>query len=105
MLKRYQVLLPEWLEEHVRNIADRFDLSFSEVIRGEICFAILVAIGLSHPDYKPDIKPDEIISYTKEFEKDEMKREDLHRHLSKLYFETRKAMEYWLKKNKTSKKK
>lgn len=105
MLKRYQVLLPDWLEEHVRYIADRFDLSFSEVIRGEICFATLVAVRLLYPEYKPDIKPDEIISHTKEFEKNEMNREDLHRHLSKLYFETRKAIEYLLEKEKTSKKK
>ena len=105
MLKRYQVLLPEWLEEHVRYISDRFDLSFSEVIRGEICFATLVAIRLLHPEYKPDMTPDEIISQTKKVEKDELKREDLHRHLSKLYFETRKAIEYWLEKDQTRKKK
>lgn len=105
MLIRYQVLLPDWLEEHVKYIADRFDLSFSEVIRGEICFATLVAIRLLHPEYKPDIKPDEIISLTKNYEKEEMKREDLHRHLSKLYFETRKAIEYWIEKDKKSEKK
>ena len=41
MLKRYQVLLPDWLEDNIKEIAEIFDLSFSEIIRLELCFAIL----------------------------------------------------------------
>ncbi len=41
MLKRYQVLLPDWLEDYVKLLADKYDLSFSEIIRTIICNWIL----------------------------------------------------------------
>lgn len=44
MLKRYQVLLPDWMEEYIKYLVDKYDLSFSEVIRGEICIAILCTV-------------------------------------------------------------
>lgn len=62
MLKRYQVLLPDWLEEHVKFLADKYDLSFSEIIRGEICFSTLSAVMHLFPEYKPGMTPEIILS-------------------------------------------
>jgi hypothetical protein len=94
MLKKYQVFLHEWLEEHVKYLADKFDLSFSEMIRGQICFSTLTAVDYLYPEYKPDITVEEILEKFKEQDKNVLTREDMQRALSKIYFETRKAIEY-----------
>ena len=60
MLKKYQVLLPDWLEEHVKFLAIKYDLSFSEIIRGEICYTTLSAIMHRHPEYKPKLPPEKM---------------------------------------------
>jgi len=105
MLKRYQVLLPEWVEEHIKYLADRYDLSFSEIIRGEICFSTLTAVMFLFPEYKPDLVPEQVLGQLREQNKDNLDREEMHRILSKLYFECRKAIDYWQEKNKKTKKK
>jgi len=105
MLKKYQVLLLEWLEEHVKYLADKYDLSFSEMIRGQICFSTLTAVGYLYPEYKPDITVKEILEKFKEQDKNVLTREDMHRALSKIYFETGKAIEYWKEREKAQKKK
>jgi hypothetical protein len=94
MLKRYQVLLPDWLEENIQYFADKFDLSFSEAIRAEICSAILATVPKQFPEYKPGLSHDDIVKMMREETYDEMRREDVHRILSKIYFEARKATEY-----------
>ena len=86
MLKKYQVLLHEWLEEHVKYLADRYDLSFSEMIRGQICLSTLTAVEYLYPEYKPDITVEEILEMFKEQDKNVLSKEDMHRALSKIYF-------------------
>lgn len=105
MLKRYQVLLPDWLEDNIKLFVEKYDLSFSEVIRAEICSAILAAVPKQFPEFKPGITHDEIVNKMKENIKGNMKREDIHRVLSKIYFEARKAVEYRLEKEKALKSK
>jgi hypothetical protein len=96
MLKRYQVLLPDWLENYITQIAELFDLSFSEMIRLEICFSILSSTKFLYPKYKMEITPKEILESAQN--KKEMTVEERHRLFSKMYFETRKAAEYRLPK-------
>ena len=96
MLKRYQVLLPDWLENYITQIAELFDLSFSEMIRLEICFSILSSTKSLYPKYKMEITPKEILDSAQD--KKEMEEEEKHRLFSKIYFETRKAAEYRLPK-------
>jgi hypothetical protein len=96
MLKRYQVLLPDWLESYITQIAELFDLSFSEMIRLEICFSILSSTKFLYPKYKMEITPKEILESAQN--KKEMTVEERHRLFSKMYFETRKAAEYRLPK-------
>lgn len=94
MLKRYQVLLPDWLENYIIQIAESFDLSFSEIIRLELCFSILSSTKSFYPKYKMGITPKEILESA--FSQKEGKEEEKHRFMSKIYFETRKAVEYRL---------
>lgn len=102
MLKRYQVLLPDWLEDYIKFLVNEFDLSFSEVIRVELCIAILNTIPQIYPDFKPSITAEEISKLVVKNLNQQIERDEAHRILSQIYFETRKATEYRLK---TAKKK
>jgi hypothetical protein len=103
MLKRYQVLLPDWLEDYITKIAESFDLSFSEIIRLELCFSILSSTKEFYPKYKMGITPKVILESA--HGQKEVKEEEKHRFMSKIYFETRKAVEYRLPLIKKQKKK
>ena len=105
MLKRYQVLLPDWLEDYIKILVEKYDLSFSEVIRVEICIAIINTISKLYPDYKFGITHEQILDMIKKNVQENMEREEEHRILSKIYFETRKAIEYRLAQEKRQKKK
>ena len=94
MLRRYQVLLPDWLEDYLKWGVKQYGLSFSEIIRLEICFSVLTMIDELHPEYKPNISMKDIISMAKSFKKSKFKKEDINRFASHVYFETRKAIEF-----------
>jgi len=100
MLKRYQVLLQEWLEDYIKHIVEKYDLSFSEVIRLELCFSILSSSAYHYPEFKLGITPQEILKSAKKEAQSGMDREKIHRILSKIYFETRKAAEFRLSQEK-----
>ncbi|MGD8538523.1 MAG: hypothetical protein PVI66_07380 [Candidatus Aminicenantes bacterium] len=94
MLKRYQVLLPDWLEDYLKWGVKKYKLSFSEIIRLEICFSVLAMIDELHPEYKANLTIKEIISAARSFEKSKLTKEDINKFASRVYFETRKAIEY-----------
>ena len=52
MQKRYQVLIPDWLEEYIKWGVKKYGLSFSELIRLEICQAVSSYICERYPEYK-----------------------------------------------------
>ena len=52
MLERFQVMLPDWLSDYINQTANRYDLSVSELIRIEICVAIIYATSIIYPDFK-----------------------------------------------------
>ena len=60
MLKRYQVLLPDWLEDYVKLLVDKYDLGFSEVIRTMMCNWILATVPNLYPSLKLGIAPKDI---------------------------------------------
>ena len=106
MLKRYQILLNDWLAEHLELIAERNDLSFSEMIRIVLCEGLLRTCPTLHPEYKSRINPRELSDLAKEGSDLETPLERKHQLISKLYFEARKAIEYMNDKlSKESKKK
>lgn len=112
MLKRYQVLLTDWLEEYLKAAAEKYDLSFSEALRALLCNGIICGVASIFPEYKLELVLKELESYYKKISlnsnKVSTKEMDMHTLLSKLYFEARKAVEFSLaqekKKNKNNKK-
>ena len=105
MLKRYQVLLPDWLEDYVKLLVSSYDLSFSEIIRTMMCNWILSSVPILYPELKLEIMPKDILEMVKAEAQKNMEQEDIHRMLSKIYFESRKAAEYRIAQEKKKKKK
>ena len=93
MLKRYQVMLEDWQQEYVENLAETYDLAISEVIRLEVCAAIISSVSALYPDYKPGFDMGEIVKEAVSYG-ESASSEDFHKLVSKIYFEARKAAEY-----------
>lgn len=104
-MKSYQVLLPQWLERHVRNRADLLDLSFSEIIRLQICISVLALQSIRFLEYKLGRSLKDISDSIKKIAINEYERDEILHLCSEIYFETRKALEYRYKKDKVLKKK
>ena len=99
MAKKFQVVLPDWLEDYLVHLVNRYELNVSEVIRLQICFAILCMSEKIYPDLELDISPQDLSSMPG-LKAEEIDREELLRTLSRIYFETRKAVEHRLKNEK-----
>lgn len=104
MLKTYQVLLPNWLEEYIREMVERFDISFSEVIRLEVCFAIICALKYQYEDFEPSKIIEDIFNALQKETKGKIEREEILNLISTIYYETRKALEFRRKKQNELKK-
>ena len=98
MLKRCQVLLTDWQEEYLKNTAEIYDQSFSEVLRIVLSEGFLYIIPLLHCEYKPGITGKDLAEMTRKARNNDMKLEERHKLISKIYFEARKAVEYRLNK-------
>jgi len=95
MLKRYQILLNDWLATHIKSIAEKYDMSFSEVIRALLCLQVIQLVEKIYPKYKHNVPQLEVRSIIKKRKENKLEQEDLHRFISTLYFEGRKSMEFW----------
>jgi hypothetical protein len=102
--KRYQVLIPDWLEEYIQWGVKRYGLSFSELIRLEICQAVIFYISGRYPEYESGFNMDDYMAGVNRFESGNMNKEDLHKAISTIYFEARKAIEYRFAREKEKKK-
>ena len=102
MLKRYQILLNDWLADFMRYRAEKYDTSFSECVRVALCMYYLVILPQQYPEYKSDLSPDDIKEMVKKYLTTPHDLDEMHSALSKVYFEARKAMEYALKKDEES---
>jgi len=103
LLKRYQVLLNDWLADFIKCQSERYDVSFSEVIRLMLCCQLENLVRAGYPKYKFGISMEYIV---KELRRGEQKNKLLETHrklMSKIYFESRKATEYILAADKKSK--
>ena len=96
--KRYQVMLSSWMEDYLKFITDRYDMNFSSAIRVHMCLGILHMITHLEPDYKIDLDSKDLVAFSKEASKGEMTEEKGYQLLSKIVFETRKAVEHRLSK-------
>ena len=104
MQKRYQVLIPDWLEEYILWGVKKYRLSFSELIRLEICQAVISYISERYPEYKLGYTMKDFLRDISGFEKGKMNQENLDRITSTIHFEARKAIEYRFSKEKVKKK-
>lgn len=96
MFKRCQILLTDWQERHYKLIAKKYDVSFSEMIRLALCLDTIFATKMTFPKYKIGVDEKAIkrvIKTKKIIHKMDM--EKFHRLISKVYFESRKAAEFW----------
>ena len=94
MLKRYQVLIPDWLEDYLKEVSKAYDMNFSETIRSEVCIAIILSIQTLFPEFELDFSFAELFDVSKGKSPFKVDREVIQKGLSKLYFEARKAAEY-----------
>ena len=98
MLKRYQILLNDWQAEHYKIACQKYDVSFSEMIRMALCVDILAATRAAFPGYKPKLEAKKLKDMMKKSKiSGLMQREMFHKLLSDIYFEARKATEVWKK--------
>jgi hypothetical protein len=102
--KRYQVLIPDWLEEYIKWGVKKYNLSFSELIRLEICLSVIGYISARYPEYKSGFTMKDFQKDVNLFEKGKMSPEEMDKIISTIYFEARKAIEYRFSKEKVSKK-
>ena len=97
MLKRYQIIMDDWLADYWKEISVRMDVSFSEMIRLALCKHIMDVTEFAFPKHpgKVDEKMFKEIVKSRSVAKG-FASEDLHRYMSQLYFEARKACEVWM---------
>ncbi len=105
MLKRCQVLLTDWQLEYLKFIAKEYDVSFSEAVRGFMCLGIMNTLDAVIPRYKAPFTSKSILKIAKNLINGNSGEAELHKLISKLYFETRKAIEMRFALGKTLKRK
>ena len=89
MLKRHQVLLEDWIVEHLRDIAGKYDISFSEVVRLLLCVQIPRYTKIAYPKFNVNVSDQELHQAIKNTNQGELDIESLHKIISKVYFEAR----------------
>ena len=94
MLQRHQILLTDWLAEFIKFCSERYDLSFSEVIRLTLCMEIPAWVTIKYPKYKTGISNREVVRQIKKIEAKNRTQEKQHMLISRIYFEARKAIEF-----------
>jgi len=100
--RRYQVLLPDWLERYIKWGVKRYNLSFSELIRLEVCLAVISTISELYPEYKPGVSLKAIHETIKKYTAGKTEKEETSEIISTIYFEARKAIEYMFMQQKES---
>jgi hypothetical protein len=95
MLKRYQVLLSEWLADHIKHTSEKYDISFSEIIRLALCLNILKSVSEVYPKCRRKLRLSKNLfsDIMSNKSKEDIDQEELHKLISQVYFEGRKATE------------
>lgn len=97
MLKRYQVLLNGWMADFIKEMSSAHDISFSEAVRLGLCVYYGSMISELYPEHKFEYSPKKIVGMIKKNMGTPRNEEEMHKTISNIYFETRKAMEYFHK--------
>jgi hypothetical protein len=88
------------MEDYLKLVAERYDLNFSAEIRIHMCLGILYVTSILYPEHKINLIDKEFLELSKKAGKKELREEEVHQMVSKVLFETRKAVEYRLSKEK-----
>jgi hypothetical protein len=104
-MKSYQVLLPRWLERPIKKRVDRLEVSFSEVLRIQVCLTVLAFQKILFPEYEPGVKLEDFLNSIKDLIYNDHKKDEILDLYSDIYYETRKALEYREKEEKKAEKK
>ena len=94
MLLRQQILLTDWQTEHLKKMAKRCDVSFSEMVRIILCEGLLRAGMIIAPKYDKNADKKKLNSFAKEGSNIKTDTGRRHRIVSELYFEARKITDY-----------
>lgn len=105
MLKRHQVLLSDWLEDYIKFVARKYDLSSSAVIRIHVALGILFVRTTVHPEYKLNFGDREFKELSKKATEGKLDDAEVHQWMSRILFETRKLVELRLTEDTEQKKK
>ena len=105
MLIRYQVLIDDWIEDYIKFVAEKYDLSSSAVIRIHMALGIIFIRTAAHPEYKLSFGDKEFQEFSKKADKGEIDVAEVHQLMSKILFETRKLVELRLTEDTEQKKK
>ena len=98
MLKRQQILINNWLIDHLQEVAKKYDISYSELVRVMLCCNVIKNTRKLFPDEDiADMEKEYAELIEKKNDPDTYEPEDLHNFISKVYFEARKAAEIWNK--------
>ena len=93
MLKRYQVLLSDWIEDYIKYVAERYDLSSSSVIRIHMALGIIFIRTIMNPGYKLNFGNKEFQESSKKAFEGELDEAEAHQLMSRILFEARKVVE------------
>lgn len=88
--------MPEWLEDYIKLGVKKFGLSFSELLRLEICLSVISTMEALYPTYKTTFSVKEVFQAAQRFSKGKLDEEERDKLISKVYFEARKAIEFRL---------
>lgn len=94
MLKRHQVLLENWQTDYLKKMSEVYDISFSETVRVAMSLGFLCGIAAVYPQYKHRLDKKLLSKLAHQGHPSE----EMHKMLSTLYFESRKATEFRLAK-------
>ena len=105
MLKRYQVLLNDWIADYVKFIAEQYDWSFSEALRLIVSVEIIGWVSEMYPKNRSKLTEKELVARNKIWlKKPKTLEEEFHKAISTIYFEARKAVEFYIAQEKKKKK-
>ena len=103
MLKRYQILMNDWLADFVKERAKGFDISFSETVRMALCVYYTLLLSQDCKECKTGMTMKKNAAATKRWLESPEPLEEMHKAMSRVYFEARKAIECYQKQQKKEK--
>jgi hypothetical protein len=93
MLKRYQIMLNDWLADFAKERAREYDISFSEAIRIGLCVYYSHILSEQYPECNVDLSCKEMVENLKRYSGTPEQEEEMHKEISRIYFEARKAID------------